>query len=302
MQPYNTTYQSPTQASSAAPAQPWIDYQPAEAALFGAIKPELQLLAQDHAYQFGADVVDMVDDVAAAAYTKATNILHTQGTRRAFGDKHLLALLTRWAAWWCEHFAALTRSKAAQADVCALSAADRRAYNLAKYGGPDAVKVGQARGLRKRQASARQHARRCVTLRRCSWTMARIAQALNISAKTVQRALKKHTERLKLLGYAVLNIDWTFGKDSLVRTSLKEVASTRQQPLPNVHTPHETPPAAQCVEITASDSGSLLEIEPDEEANARILSDLAALYPQYVAALQIPPPITPETASTAAGG
>ena len=133
----------------------WIDYGEAEAALFAALRPELRLIALDHAHQFGAAVVEMVDDVAAAAYTKASNILHEQGTRRAFGDKHLLALLTRWAAWWCEHFAARQRSKAARADVCARSAAERRAYTLAKYGGPDAEKVGQQGSLRKRQASAR---------------------------------------------------------------------------------------------------------------------------------------------------
>ena len=302
MQTNNTEYPDRPQVPSATNRPDWIDYKPAEAALFGAIKPELRLIALDHIHHVGPELVGMVDAVAAAAYTKATNILHTQGTRRAFSDKHLLALLTRWAAWWCEHFAARSRSKAARAAVCALSAADRRAYTLAKYGGPDAVAVGQARGLRKRQASARQHARRCVTLRRCSWTMARIAQALSISTKTVQRHLRKHADRLKMLGCAVRFIDWTFGKDSSCTNSKALVPSTRQKPLPNVHQPHESPPAAQCVEIPASESGSLVEIEPDDQANARILQDLAALYPQHVAALQIQPPETPTKALTAARG
>ena len=43
----------------------WIDYGQAEAALFEALKPELQLTTFDFARQFGADVAVMVDDVAA---------------------------------------------------------------------------------------------------------------------------------------------------------------------------------------------------------------------------------------------
>ena len=125
--------------------------------------------------------------------------------------------------------------------------------------------------------------------------MARIAEAFSISTKTVQRHCKKHAARLSMLVYAVRFIDWTFGKDLSSTNSKALVSSTRQEPWPNVHEPHETPPAAQCVEITASDSGSLLEIEPDAEANARILIDLAALYPQHLAALDTLPTETPES-------
>ena len=83
----------------------WIDYGEAEAALFEALRPELRLIALDHAHQFGADVADMASEIVDAAYSKAVDHLRKLDHARVFSHDALTKKLTEWATWWCNHFA-----------------------------------------------------------------------------------------------------------------------------------------------------------------------------------------------------
>ena len=101
----------PNYSQTAPAAQDWIDYEPTEAALFEALRPELRLIALDHAHHFGAEVAGMTDEIAEAAFPKARAELHRLGAGRVFSDAHLWAKCQKWAAFWAEHFAQRQRPR-----------------------------------------------------------------------------------------------------------------------------------------------------------------------------------------------
>ena len=239
---------------------------------FQTINPYVGLVARDHYDHFGADVADMVGEVVNEAYAKAVDHLRQLDHQRFYSHDGLVATLTKWATWWCEHFAAKARQKAARAAVCTRNARDRLAHIRTKYSA-EAAGLGRERSLQKRQRNARDQARRCATLRRCGWTLARIADALNISVRTVQRHLKNNAQRLKLLVYAVRFIDWTFGKDDSGLTEPREIETGTEKPLPNVAQPQPSRPAQGEGEKNAAEGALLDRVERDPGLIGRILGD-----------------------------
>ena len=234
-----------------APAD-WIDYPKAEAALFDALNGPGgygRILAADYARQFGADVAapSIVEDMAGALFGAAARIASEQGTRRVFSDTHLLAKCRDWAA----HYAEREQWQRDRLDRLDREAARRRAYTLAQYGGEAREEIGRERSLANRRTNASAQARRCATLRRCGWTLARIADGLGIAKRTVQRHLVAHAARIaeaRIVGRAVELVKWTFGKEQSVRTKPSNTGFSTEQPLPNVHVPRrppEPPPPAQ---------------------------------------------------------
>lgn len=224
----------------------WIDYDRAEAALFDALTGPGgygRILAADYARQFGADVADpaIVEDMTGALFGAAARIASEQGTRRVFSDTHLLAKCRQWAA----HLSDWQRDRLDRLDR---EAARRRAYTLAQYGGEDREAIGRERSLANRRTKASANARRCATLRRCGWTLARIADGLDIVKRTVQRHLEAHAARIaegRIVGRAVKLVKWTFGKEQSVRTKPSNTGFSTEQPLPNVHLAAPPPSAAE---------------------------------------------------------
>ena len=210
----------------------WVDYQTAEAELFKAIRPELRLIARDHAHQFGVEVGELASEVAEAAYSKAAAYLSERGQRHVFSEATLERLLKKWAAYWCEHHARRQQRNAARQR----NAADRHGYIRRRYGDEAAAAKGQKNSLIKRRAQAIARARQAAALRTSGWSLARIGQALNTSKRTIQRDLSNNSERLQILTRALPLFGWTFGKE-VSGTGLKSIVpSTRQKPLPNAPT------------------------------------------------------------------
>ena len=125
--------------------------------------------------------------------------------------------------------------------MCARNAQDRLAYIRTKYSA-EAAALGRKHSLEKRRREAIQQARHCAALRQRGWTLARIADAFNISMRTVQRHLKSNAHRIKLLACAVRFIDWTFGKEKSCTDPSKDLDPGTEKTLRNDHAPQLSRP------------------------------------------------------------
>ena len=210
---------------------------------------EFELIARDHAQHFGAEVGELAGAVAEAAYSFAAAYLSARGQRRVFSEATLERLLKKWAAYWCGHHA--RRKQTTQSRQ--RNAADRKGYIRRRYGDEAAAAKGQKNSLTKRRAQAVPRARQAAALRTRGWSLARIGQALNTSARTVQRDLSSNGRRLEILTQA-LPLFEAFG-NRVSCTDLKSlVPSTRKKPLPNALQPTPTAQAAQAAPINAAQS------------------------------------------------
>ena len=210
-------------ASRTATAQPcttpqnhpgWIDYEQAEAALFEALQPELQLTALDHGHHFGEDVGDMVDEVAELLYPKALGILNQHGHGRVFGDAHLFVKVREWARHHCERQRDGEKWKRDRAAAAAKDLDDRRAHIHAIYGGPEGVAKGNNHSALKRSLQADAKAPEARWLLKSGRTQKEVAQAFKRSTRTIRYWTKREigavaaavVERIKLAGGTVEEI------------------------------------------------------------------------------------------------
>ncbi|MCY3664954.1 MAG: hypothetical protein OXH81_04780 [Gemmatimonadetes bacterium] len=163
----------------------------------------MKLIASDHARQFGEDVADMVDDVAATVYPKAVAILFAQRHIRVFNDDHLWAKLTKWAAWWCAKYARQCKKR-----------------EHTKYSAESAA-LGRDRSKAKRSNKADIRACLAQCYQHQGQTIRTIADRLGVAVGTASNALKRPVATLFAILWAYFAQRVHFGKNSLQGGKIK---------------------------------------------------------------------------------
>ena len=171
-----------------------IDYNRAIAELLAELNPVIGLIARDHAHHFGAEVLEMGQDIAEAAHAKAIAIATAQGTRSVLSDARLWNLCQRGAAWWVQN---------------PLAARYRKRPHT-KYS-PEMAKRGRDRSLARRQRDAMRRAYFAQDWNAKGIPLARIAGRLGVTVRTVRNLLSRYVSPW-------FGMSGKFGKDSLPST------------------------------------------------------------------------------------
>lgn len=237
---YGERWQRSIYGQAYAQRQDWIDYGQAEAALFEALKPELQLIASDHARQFGEDVAETVEDVAATVYPKAVAILFAQRHIRVFSDDHLWAKCKKWAAWWCAKYAQQYKKR-----------------EHTKYSAESAA-LGRDRSKAKRSNKADIRACLAQCYQHQGQTIRTIADRLGVAVGTASNALKRPVATLFAVLWAYFAQRVHFGKNSLQGGEIKYNSLSTRTLCQNEHAAQFLPlralkpPAPPPPDLTAS--------------------------------------------------
>ena len=221
-----------------------IPYEAAESLLFNRINPEAKLIALDHAHHFGADVADMVNDVAEAIYPKAVSILHDHGHSRVFGHKHLWDKCLKWAAWWCR-FYARRYTKRAHTQYTAEKAA-----------------IGRSRSIEIREAKADDLAAQAQYWRATGKSIEDIARRIGRGCSTVYRLLKRKVKEGLGRVFEQAKPEFSSGRNSVPRSiEYTTVQETTDEKKPDPSSPADPPePDEETVRLALqefADRGSL---------------------------------------------
>jgi len=159
--------------------------------LLDELNPVIGLIARDHAHHFGAEVLEMGQDIAEAAHAKAIAIATAQGTRPLLSDARLWNLCQRGATWWVQN---------------PLAARYRKRPHT-KYS-PEVAAKGRERSLARRQQDATRRAYFAQDWAAKGLSLARIAGRLGVTVRTVRNLLSRYVS--PWFGMA-----GKFGKDSV---------------------------------------------------------------------------------------